>query len=92
MPLGRSAYDNNNNKTHERISELYYGITQEEVTWLLSKCQVCAANQANREPPSITPIISQRCLDRVYMDLMDFTSQPDGVYHWVLQLKDTFHA
>ena len=24
------------------------------------------------------------------MDLMDFTSQPDGEYHWVLQLKDHF--
>jgi hypothetical protein len=24
------------------------------------------------------------------MDLMDFTSQPDGIYHWVLQLKDHF--
>jgi transposase InsO family protein len=34
--------------------------------------------------------VSRRVLDRVYMDLMDFTSQPDGEYKWVLQLKDHF--
>jgi transposase InsO family protein len=47
-------------------------------------------NSINKERQIITPIISRRCLDRVYMDLMDFTSQPDGEYHWVLQLKDHF--
>jgi hypothetical protein len=29
-------------------------------------------------------------MDTVYMYLMDFTSQPDGAYHWILQLKDCF--
>ena len=47
-------------------------------------------NAPNLESLTITPITSRRCLDRVYMDLMDFTSQPDGEYTWVLQLKDHF--
>jgi len=78
------------NKTHERAMELYYGITQGDVEWILQRCTVCNQNAANRAPSSVTPIISQRCLDRVYLDLMDFTSQPDGEYNWVLQIKDHF--
>jgi endogenous inhibitor of DNA gyrase (YacG/DUF329 family) len=60
--------------------ELYYGITQENVEWVLKKCVICNQNTANKEPPTITPIVSRRCLDRVYIDLMDFTSQPDNGY------------
>ena len=78
------------NKTHERATELYYGITQEDVKWVLNKCQIYTTNSANREPLTVTPIISRRCLDRVYIDLMDFTSQPDKGYKWVLQIKDHF--
>jgi transposase InsO family protein len=70
--------------------ELYYGITQGNVEWVLEKCAICNANAANREPSTVTPIISKRCLDRIYLDLMDFTSQPDGDYHWILQIKDHF--
>lgn len=45
---------------------------------------------SNREPQTVTPIVSRRVLDRVYLDLMDFTSQPDGEYNWILQIKDHF--
>jgi transposase InsO family protein len=78
------------NKTHERATELYYGVTQGNVEWIIGKCRICLANEENREPKTITPIISRCILDRVYIDLMDFTSQPDGEYKWVLQLKDHF--
>jgi hypothetical protein len=70
--------------------ELYYRITQENVKWVLERCVICNQNTANKEPPTITPIASRRCLDRVYIDLMDFTSQPDNGYTWVLQIKDHF--
>jgi transposase InsO family protein len=72
------------------VTELFYGITQEDVKWVLTKCQICITNASNREPSTVTPIISRRCLDRVYIDLMDFTSQPDQGYNWVLQIKDHF--
>jgi hypothetical protein len=75
------------NKTHERTTELFYGVTQGNIEWVLSKCRICLANEENREPKIMTPIISRRVLDRVYMD---FTSQPDGEYKWVLRLKDRF--
>jgi hypothetical protein len=36
---------------------------------------ICNANANNREPLTVTPIVSKRCLDRIYIDLMEFTSQ-----------------
>ena len=36
------------------------------------------------------PIVSNRCLDRVQIDLMDFHTKPDGEYKWILQIKDHF--
>ena len=64
------------------------------MAWVVDKCQICNVNSANREPLTITPIKSRRVLDRVYIDLMDFTLQPDtqasGVFKWVLQIKDHF--
>jgi hypothetical protein len=34
--------------------------------------------------------MSMRCLNRIQFDLMDFTTTPNGIYHWILQIKDTF--
>jgi hypothetical protein len=78
------------NKTHERCSEQYTGITQADVEYALKGCTVCNSKAANHEPPTITPIISHQCLDRVYMDLVDFRSQPDGDMKWVLRIRDHF--
>ena len=68
----------------------YYGIAQGDVEWVLDRCRHCKAVASNREPQTVAPIVSRRVLDRVYLDLMDFTPQPDGKYNWVLQIKDHF--
>jgi hypothetical protein len=47
------------------------------INFLIRGCKALASNQ------TVTPIISRRVLDRVYLDLMDFTSQPDGEYNYV---------
>jgi len=56
----------------------------------VSRCAICNANANNREPSTVTLIVSKRCLDRVYIDLMDFTSQPKDGYKYILQVKDHF--
>ena len=58
----------------------------------MSHCAICNTNTNtnNREPTTVTPIVSKRCLDRVYIDLIDFTSQPEDGYEYILQVKDYF--
>lgn len=41
---------------------------------------------------AVNPIASRYCLNRIYIDLTGFTSQPDkGVYQYVSQVKDHFY-
>jgi transposase InsO family protein len=60
------------------------------VKWVIDKCAVCAVQATNKGKPPIKPIKTRRCLDRIQIDLMDFRSQSDGEYKWILQIKDTF--
>jgi hypothetical protein len=34
--------------------------------------------------------MSKRCLNRIQFDLTDFATTPNGIYHWILHIKDTF--
>lgn len=59
---------------------------------MLDGCTVCQAQESNKAKKTITPIISKHVLNRVYLDLVDFTSEPDhdtGA-KWMLQIKDHF--
>ena len=56
----------------------------------MSRCEICNSQANNREPETITPIISKRCLDRIYIDLIDFTTQPEEGHEYILQVKDYF--
>src|SRR5438477_12287365 len=60
------------------------------VKWVIDKCSICQLQSANKGKPPIKPIRTRRCLDQIQIDLMDFRSQADGEYKWVLQIKDTF--
>jgi hypothetical protein len=53
---------------------------------------VCALtlNAANTTAPTIKPITSNCCMQRVQVDLMDFRADADGDYQWVMQLKCHF--
>lgn len=67
-------------KTHKRIHELYYGITQKDVQWVISWCAVYMQQAHNNNPSTITPIISRQCLDRVQIDLMYMCATQDNGY------------
>jgi hypothetical protein len=76
--------------THEAIQEVWYGISQDDVEWVITKCVVCALNTANKGKAVVKPIETRYILDRVELDLIDFRSLADGLMKWILQLKDTF--
>jgi hypothetical protein len=62
----------------------------EDVNWVLDKCAVCGLNDTNRSKGPLTPIVSNSCLDRVQVDLMDFQASPDHGHKWILHIKDHF--
>ena len=43
-----------------------------------------------KKAPCGKPIISSRFLQRLQMDLIDFTPQPDGDMKWILHMRDHF--
>ena len=75
-------------KTYDRIQELYYGITESQVNWVIQRCGVCTLQAANKGRPSIKPIKVKCCLDQLVIDLMDFRATADGDWKWILQKKD----
>jgi hypothetical protein len=77
-------------KTFQCIAESYYGITRANVAWVVTRCIICNLRAASKHTVLVIPIISKRCLNRIQFDLIDFISIPDGIYHWILQIKDTF--
>jgi hypothetical protein len=76
--------------TFNRIQELWYGVSQDDIEWVLKNCAVCQLRACNKTKPVTKPITTCRCMDRVQLDLMDFRSLADGRYKWILQVKDTF--
>ena len=50
----------------------------------------CVPRAKVKKAPCGRPIISSRFLQRLQMDLIDFTSQPDGDMKWILHLRDHF--
>jgi Integrase zinc binding domain len=77
------------NKTHEICAQRYYGITKVDVAWLLTRCAVCLLNKPNKDSP-IKPIEVFNIMERVQVDLVDMSANPDGNYKWILQMKDHF--
>ena len=77
-------------KTHEVIFKWYYGITFNDVSFVVTRCTICNSMAKAIEKPSIQPIISKGCLHRIVIDLMDFRSNMDGPCCWIIQIKDHF--
>jgi hypothetical protein len=52
-------------KTYERVNERCYGITRNEVTWVVNRCTICNLKAAAKDSAPETLIVSSRCLNRV---------------------------
>lgn len=77
-------------KTFEHANKSVYGISKEDVTWLLRHCKICLNNRANATKPPLEPIVVNNTLERVQIDLMDFRHEPSREYKWILHVKDHF--
>ena len=75
-------------KTHQKLLEEVYGITQEDVAALVKPCQICLINRASNTRAPLEPIIATRVLERVQIDLIDFRHEPDGRFKWIMHIKD----
>ena len=76
--------------THDEIYEVWYGISREDVEWVLEKCSMCALDEDKQGTAVVKPIETRYCMDRIEFDLMDFQSLADSEFTWILQIKDTF--
>ena len=77
-------------KTFEHANKSVYGISKEDVSWLLRHCKICLNNWANATKPPLEPIVVNNTLKRVQIDLMDFRHEPSREYEWILHVKDHF--
>ena len=85
VDLGHFSRD----KLCDAINEKYYGITQQEVEWILRRCTTCILDKNANVSAPIQAIEVNRTLERIQIDLVDMRSIPSGgKYHWILHIKD----
>ena len=77
-------------KTWQDISRKYYGISQMQVKMILKQCTTCMKQAPNRTRAPLQPILVERTLERLQIDMMDIGSIPAGPYKWILHIKDHF--
>jgi hypothetical protein len=77
-------------KTLDKCKSLYYGPTKKLVGFILRRCIHCNLQAPQANSGYIKPIISHGPLDRLVIDLMDFSTIADREYKWILQMKDHF--
>ena len=79
-----------NNKTFQKVNELYYGVNKVMVEWFLKRCAVCLNHQKSNTRAPLEPIIASQVLEQVQVDLVDMRSQRDGNMCWICHLKCHF--
>ena len=77
-------------KTWAKVKQNYCRIPFDLVQLFLSTCATCMQRGKAKKAPCGRPIISRRFLQRLQMDLIDFTSIPDGNSKWILHMRDHF--
>lgn len=74
-------------KTWAEVRDKYYGITKEEVAWIIDHCELCNQNRPSTTRAPLTVISSSNPFERVQVDLIDMRAEPDGMYIWILHAK-----
>ena len=77
-------------KTFHLVQERFYGISQQEVVWLLKHCTTCLQSRPSNTRAPLEPIESSYTLQRVQIDLVDMRATPHNGMHWILHIKDHF--
>lgn len=72
------------------VQQKYYGISRQEVAFVLKPCKNCALNRPVATKAPLQPIITGRAWERVQVDLIDMRHEPSGQFKWILHIKDHF--
>lgn len=80
--------------TYSRLRVFHHGLDRHHVEWFMRRCPTCSRGlRTVVAPPSPLPfqiIKSSRPLERIQINLVDFTGVPSEGYNWVLYIKDHF--
>ena len=76
--------------TAKKISIQYYGVTREEVLFLVKLCEIYYRQAASKSKGPLKSIISTHLFERVQIDLIDITATPDRSYFWICHMEDHF--
>ncbi|KAH0604113.1 uncharacterized protein H6S33_007144 [Morchella sextelata] len=77
-------------KTFDELDRSYYGITRNEVDILLKHCSTCAVKRSQTRKAPIKPIVINKLFGRVQVDLIDMSSNADGINKWICHMRDHF--
>ena len=77
-------------KTFHQVKQRFYGISREEVIWLLKHYTICLQTRPCNTRAPLQPIQSNYTLERVQIDLVDMRTTPHKGNHWILHIKDHF--
>lgn len=84
--LGHAGQD----PTAKAINRAYYGITRDEVIFLIKLCEICHRKAPSKSKDPLKNIISTEVFERVQIDLIDMRSTPDvttsGTFFWICHL------
>ena len=78
------------NATATKVNNEYYGISTQEVYFLIKLCEICHRKAYSKSKGPLKSIIVSRLFERVQIDLIDMSSTPDGEYKWVCHMEDHF--
>ena len=78
------------NKTWEAFNSRYYGVNKETVIWLLARCAICLHDRPNKTRLPLEPIVVNKRLERVQVDLIDMRHQPDEQFKWICHFRDHY--
>lgn len=58
--------------------------------YLVKLCEICHRKASSRSIGPLKSIVSTHLFERVQVDLIDMTSEPDGEYKWICHMEDHF--
>lgn len=77
-------------KTVKKVSEYYYGVSESNVAYVVKQCRICSLRVAKAATSVLEPIESDRPMDRIQINMMEFKTSPDERFKYILQIKDHF--
>ena len=67
-------------KTFESLQEDVYGIRRKDVAWLINRCGICNFQRPLNTKAPLEPIIVDRVMERLQINLINFWHSPDDHY------------